>query len=176
MIIKKIKTNRGSALITCIAILLFLSILGATNFNISRTDLKMSASVYASNLLFQSSESGLDVAIEEEFEDEENIDKLIQMDDNDILYSCRNYNGNIDNDVDCLNSYYNSNKSIKNYAEIKRSKEKECLAYGNSEQKAYCFVIRSVSELPTLDNKTEVHVQEIQINTVNLNNNGVFEL
>jgi hypothetical protein len=176
MIINKIKTNRGSALIICIAILLFLSILGATNFNVSRSDLKMSASVYASNLLFQASESGIDVAITEEFEDTANIDKLIQMDDSDILYACRSYTGNIEDNKNCLNSFYNSNKSIKNYAEIKRSKEKECLAYGNSEQKAYCFVIRSVSELPTLDNKKEVHVQEMQINTVNLNNNGVFEL
>lgn len=176
MILSKVKKQKGSALIICIAILLFLSVLGSTNFKSSRSEVAVSSTVYASNMLFQAAESSIEITMHDNFNDEDGLTELLNMNPNDIIYSCKDYDGKVGKTSDCEKNNYNSNKSIKTYAKITKNKDTECLSYGSSEQISYCYVIRSESEIPSIDGKKEVHIQEVQINTVNLNNNGVYEM
>lgn len=46
--------------------------------------------------------------------------------------------------------------------------------FGNSDQTSDCFVIQGTGEIPGVSLKI-VNKQEIKINTINLNNNGIYE-
>lgn len=177
MILNKIKSKKGSALILCLSILMLLTMLASTGHKTSRSEVTISSSVYASGMLFQAAEASLEEALVFMFDTEKGMESLMNMGASDLFYFCKDFNGvKSDKKEDCEKSSFNSNGSIKAYSKVERNSETECLSYGSSEQKAHCYVLKAESGIKTLNDRKEVHVQEVQINTVNISNNGVYEM
>lgn len=175
MILKKIKSSEsGAALIICLVIVLFLSLLGTMNFNATRAELKISGNINAKNIKFQAAEISLDVTIDKNF-NESTLANTLQMQPGVVDMYCISgislYQGK-----DCKGKYLNSDKSVISTSSIELNDTSECLAYGSSDQKAQCFVIRGEGQIPQLTSEKESHIQELQINTANMGNNGVYEL
>lgn len=169
-----IKKKKGSTIVVCLIIMFFLSALAILNFNSSKNDLRISTNINARNLKNQAAENGIQMSIQKLFIDPDDISKVLQMESSDMYTYCSS-DGNI-SDENCDNKYMDANDTLKSYSETTLNKDTECLAYGNSDKKPYCYIIRGYGEIPVLKAKSSRHVQEVQINTININNNGVYEL
>jgi len=172
--VKKNKNQKGSTIIVCLIIMFFLSSLAILNFNSSKNDLRISSNINARNIKGQSAENGINMSIKSLFSDENSVNAVLQMKSGDEYKYCSS-NGSIESE-DCEIKYMNINKTIKSHSITKLNENTECLAYGNSDKKPFCFIIEGYGEIPLLNSTISVHVQEVQINTININNNGIYEL
>ena len=168
----KTKRTEGSALIICLVVMLFLSMLGILNFNSSRTELNVSTNVAINNVTYQAAETMINNVVFKEFKNTISLTKMLKLKPSEIYKQCLK-DGNL--------YKYNRHKcraSISMVSETKLNQTSECLAYGNSNQKANCFIITTTGKISALGsiNKGAVHVQEVQVNSINLNSNGVYEL
>lgn len=171
----RIKKKEGSALIICLVVMMFLSLLGILNFNSSRTELKISSNIAAKSVKYQASETALNSVAYNVFKKSNQLNKVLQLNPSETIENCI-YNGKI-NTGKCGQYTMNGDGSIISYAKTTVNKDSECLAYGNSNQKANCYKIEGFGEIATLKNdEPSIHVQEIQVNSVNLSSNGVYEL
>ena len=119
-------------------------------------------------------ENGIKIAIEELFTNENNTDKIFQLSSDDSFTYCT-ADGTI-KDESCNDYYMDTNKTIKSSAVVTLNNTTECLAYGNSDKKPYCFIIKGIGSIPVLKTEPSKHIQEVQVNTININNNGIYEL
>ncbi len=170
----KRRKESGSAIIVCMVIMFFLGAIGILNFTSSKTDLMVSSNITSENIKFQAAEESIKITMKELFSNETSIERVLQMTSDDSYVYCSDKGSS--SDQNCDFKYMNQNGTIKAKATTKLTTGIECLAYGNSDKKTYCFTIRAVGDIPILDGDEEVHIQEVQINTVNINNNGVYEL
>ncbi len=171
--IKRSKKS-GSALIITLVVMLFLTILGATSFNVSRTNLSMSNNIYSKNIKFQAAEKAIQAVWIEQFSSESGLSEIVNYDDDDLKEFCWDVDEiKID---DCEGKYANKDKTITSKSELLVLNGVECLSYGNSDQRSYCYKITGEGSIPVLQTQEDVHVQEIQVNVVNVSNNGVYEL
>ncbi len=170
----KIKNKKGSALITTLIVMLFLGILGTMIYNSSTTEMKIASNISAKNLKFQAAEESISIAINNQFATDTGIDEAISLSDDESIRHCSD-NGTEKKGTACDDVYTNNDKTIKSFSDIKLNADKECLSYGNSDQKAHCFLILGNGQIPLLNNDTTINVQEVQVTTINANNNGVYE-
>lgn len=175
MILKKTKNHKsGAALIVCLVIILFLSLLGTMNMNATHSELKIAGNMNAKNLRFQAAEAGLDYTIMSKFYTDE-LENTLDLEPKTISRYCVSNNKIFDSN-ECEGKYLNSDKSLTAESTIELNNDKECFAYGSSDQKASCYIIKGEGDIPILNNEIEVHVQELQVNTANVGNNGIYEL
>lgn len=170
----KVKNKKGSALITTLIIMLFLGILGTMIYNSSTTEMKIASNMSAKSLKFQAAEESISIAINNQFSSDLGIDEAVDLTEDETIRHCSD-NGVQKKNKDCDSVYTNNDKTIKSFSDIKLNTGKECFSYGNSDQKAYCFLILGNGQIPLLNNDTTINVQEVQITTINANNNGVYE-
>lgn len=175
MILTKTKSSKsGAALIICLIIILFLSLLGTMNFNATRTELKIAGNINAKNIKFQASEKAINITLENKF-DQDSLDKTLKMKPSEIEGYCVSGDALYDN-KNCKGKYLNEDKSVTSTSTLELNNTNECFAYGNSDQKAQCFILKGTGNIPVLNKLSEIHVQELQVNTANLGNNGVYDL
>lgn len=175
MILNKVKKSKsGAALIVCLVIILFLSLLGTMNMNATHSELKIAGNMNAKNLRFQAAEAGLDYTIVSKFYTDD-LDEMLSLEPKKISKYCIS-NGAIYDSNQCKGKYLNSDKSLTAESTVELNNEKECFAYGSSDQKASCFIIKGEGDIPVLNQDSEIHVQELQVNTANVGNNGIYEL
>lgn len=172
--ITKRKKNTGSALIITLVVMLFLTILGASNFNVSRTNLSMSNNIYSKNIKFQAAEQSIQAVWIEQFASESGISEVIAYDEDDSTDFCWDIDEIVEGD--CDDKYLNKDKTVTSRSKLEVLSGVECLSYGNSDQRSYCYKIVGKGNIPVLQTKEDTHVQEIQITVVNVSNNGVYEL
>lgn len=171
---KKIKNQKGSTIIVCLIIMFFLSSLAILNFNSSKNDLRISGNINARNIKGQAAENGINMSIRTMFTDENNVGRVLQIGAGENISYCSS-DGAIMED-DCELYYMDQNETIKSHSITKLNENTECLAYGNSDKKPFCFIIEGYGEIPLINSAPSIHIQEVQINTININNNGIYEL
>lgn len=168
------KKNKGSALIVTLVVMLFLTILGASSFNASKTNMNMSNNIYSKNIKFQAAEEAIQAVWIEQFASTKTISDIINYDEDDVKTFCWDVDKIKVND--CQNKFSNKDKTITSKSELIVLSGIECLSYGNSDQRSYCYKIVGEGDIPVLESKKATHIQEIQVNVVNVSNNGVYEL
>lgn len=170
----KKNNQKGSTIIVCLIIMFFLSGLAILNFNSSKNDLRISNNINARNIKNQAAETGIQISISELFNDEDTINEVLQMTSSDSYTFCSS-EGTIKKS-NCENRYLNKNGTIQSESLTTLNDDTECLAYGNSDKKPYCYIIKGEGRIPLLNGNPSIHIQEVQINTININNNGIYEL
>lgn len=170
----KNKKNTGSALIVTLVIMLFLTILGASSFNASRTSLNMSNNIYSKNIKFQAAEQAIQAVWIDQFSSDQGLSEIVNYDSTDKKTFCWDVDEiKVD---DCEDKFLNKDKTITSKSELLVLNGIECLSYGNSDQRSYCYKITGEGNIPVLETKKDTHIQEIQVTVVNVSNNGVYEL
>ena len=169
-----IKKQKGSTIIVCLVVMFFLSTLAILNFNSSRNDLVMSSNINIQTIKSQSAENGIKMVVEEIFTEDADINSILQLSTSEQVEVCSDKG--VSKKEDCDLKYKDTNKTIKSKGIVSLNSKSECLTYGSSDTKANCYVIEGTGEIPVYDSKKTIHVQEVQINTININNNGIYEL
>lgn len=168
------KKQKGSALIASIVLVLFLGILGTMMFNSSQTELKIASNITSKNLKFQAAENAIFLTLEEQFYDDDDIAEILEMSNDEIITHCSS-NGESKKNTNCDDAFMNADNTVKSYSSVYISGDSECFSYGNSDQKAYCYIVEGTGSIPLLNNKDIVNVQELQVTVINSNSNGVYE-
>lgn len=163
--------EKGYVLITTLLIVFIISLGMSSVFLIGMLESRSSNNNVANNLAFQSAENAIDKTLGGLKTSRSELYRVLGIEDNENKIYCISKNGTLE--TSCDNIYLNEEKTIKSENKIYR-RSGECIAFGNSDQKSGCFIIDGIGEIPALKLKV-VNKQEIKINTINTNNNGVYE-
>lgn len=161
----------GYVLITTLLIVFIISLGMSSAFLIGMLESKSSNNNVANNLAFQSAENAIDKTLGSLKTSKIELYRVLGIEADQNKIYCISKNGNLESS--CANIYLNEEKTIKSQNKIYR-RSGECIAFGNSDQQSGCFIIEGIGEIPSLKLKV-INKQEIKINTINTNSNGVYE-
>lgn len=164
--------QNGYVLITTLLLVFIISLAISTIFFSGILEYRTSNNNVANNLAFQAAENGIEKAISNIQVSRNEMTKVLSIDGNDIKQACINDDGEWMSS-DCNTVYLNEEKTIKSSNKITR-RSGECVSFGNSDQTSGCFIIEGTGEIPGISLKI-TNKQEIKINTINMNNNGIYE-
>lgn len=163
--------NKGYALITVLLIVFIISLGISSIFLNGILEYRSSNNNVANNLAFQAAENAIDKSLGNVQVSRTEMNKILAIGDGENKYYCIDEKGTLQNS--CSEVFLNEEKTIKSQNEVKR-RNGECIAYGNSDQQSGCFIIKGIGSIPSLNLEVKNN-QEIKINTINANNNGVYE-
>jgi len=167
-----IKKQKGYILITTLMLVFIISLAISTIFFTGILEYRTSNNNVANNLAFQAAENGIEKSISNLQTSRSELIKVLKIDGSNIKQACISKEGELQSSG-CSTIYLNDEKTIKSSNIITR-RSGECVSFGNSDQTSDCFVIQGTGEIPGVNLKI-VNKQEIKINTINLNNNGIYE-
>jgi Tfp pilus assembly protein PilX len=167
-----IKHEKGYVLLTTLLLVFIISLAITTIFSTGIIEYRSSNNNVANSLAFQAAENGIEKTISNIQVSKVEMAKVLNLDSNDGKLACIDKNGTLQSSG-CTQVFMNEEKTIKSSNKITR-RSGECVSFGNSDQASGCFIIEGTGEIPGIDLKI-INKQEIKINTVNLNTNGVYE-
>lgn len=161
----------GYVLVTTLLIVFIISLGISSIFLNGILEYRSSNNNVANNLAFQSAENAIEKTLGNLQVSRAEMNKVLGISDEENKAHCIDEKGVLK--TECTGIFLNTDKTIKSENKITR-KTGECIAYGNSDQQSGCFVIQGIGSIPSLDLSIK-NKQEIKINTINANNNGVYE-
>lgn len=163
--------EKGYVLITTLMVVFIISLGMSSVFLIGMLESRSSNNNIANNLAFQSAENAIDKTLGGITTTRSELYRVLGIESDEDKRYCISNNGTLE--TTCVDIYLNEDKSIKSENKIYR-RMGECFSFGNSDQQSGCFVIEGIGEIPSLNLKT-INKQEIKINTINANSDGVYE-
>jgi Tfp pilus assembly protein PilX len=167
-----LKNNDGYVLLTTLLLVFIISLAITTIYSTGIIEYRSSNNNVANSLAFQAAENGIEKSISNIQVSKVEMTKILNLDSNDGKLACIDNDGTLQSSG-CSQIFMNEEKTIKSSNNITR-RSGECVSFGNSDQASGCFIIEGIGEIPGIGLKI-INKQEIKINTVNLNTNGVYE-
>lgn len=166
------KRESGYVLVTTLLLVLIISLAISTIFFTGMLEYRTSNNNVAYNLAYQAAENGIEKSISNVQTSQIEMNRVLSLDGNSDKTTCIDNDGTLKSS-NCETIYLNEEKTIRSSNVIYR-RSGECVSFGNSDQTSGCFIIEGIGEIPAIELKI-VNKQEIKINTINLNNTGVYE-
>jgi Tfp pilus assembly protein PilX len=163
--------QEGYVLVTTLMIVFIISLGISSIFLHGILEYRSSNNNVANNLAFQSAENAIEKTLGNLQVSKAEMNKVLAIDIGENKEHCIDETGVLQ--TVCTGVFLNTDQTIKSENKISRNIG-ECIAYGNSDQQSGCFVIQGIGRIPSLELSIK-NKQEIKINTINANNNGVYE-